>query len=80
MIEIKAKWNESGGYADVSIKAHGSANEIIAEATSIVLGLPKKLADELPLEAFAAFCENVKRNSHALIETEDDNNANITLN
>lgn len=75
MIEIKAKWNESGGDADVSIKAHGSANEIIAEATLIVLGLPKKLADELPLEAFAAFCENVKLNSCALMETEDNNNA-----
>ena len=75
MIEIKAEWNEKGGYAEVDIKAHGSANEIIAEATSIVLGLPKKLADELSLEAFAAFCENVKLNSHALMETEDNNNA-----
>lgn len=75
MIEIKAEWNENGGYAEVDIKAHGYSSEIIAEATSIVLGLPKKLADELTPEAFAAFCENVKLNSHALMETEDNNNA-----
>ena len=76
MIEIKANRDTTGEAVELDINVHGPADDIIAEATAVVLGLPRRLADELPLEVFGALVDAIKLNSSELIRIEEgENNA-----
>lgn len=61
MIRIKSK--AGSDHVELEIKAEGLADDIINEAVAVMVGLPEKLASELPRDAFGVFSKTM---SHAL--------------
>lgn len=61
MIRIESK--AGSAHVDLKIKAEGLADDIINEAVAVMVGLPEKLASELPRDAFGVFSKTM---SHAL--------------